>query len=482
MSEAPGSDPLLRNVCRAVFRHKRKMALFFVAVMGLVAVGILLMPRAYRSQAKLFIRLGRENVILDPTTTLNQAPVVAVPQSRENEINSVIEILRSRLLLEEVVDRVGADAVLGTGGLLPDFGRTPQTAGPAEPTEKRDRAVRKLNRKLEVDAVKKSNILVLTYDGPSPEIARAVVATLADLFLARHVQLNRTPGAQRFLTEQAERLRAELTRSEEQLKDLQNRTGLFSPGDQREMLVTRIGRLEDELAQTAASLVSTEAEVRLVRDSLARLPETQVSARTKGMPNEAADKMREQLYVLELKELDLLGRHPPNHPEVRLIHGQVAAAREILEREQRTREQVTTGPGRLHEEAQLTLVRREPAVVALRAKETLLKTQLEGERQALRCLNENGLRLTALQREVDLQAARYRKYSENLEQARIDRALEDERISNINVVQPATYDAKPVKPRTTLLLAAGFLLALTGSLGLAWLAERWDRERVTSDE
>lgn len=477
MSESAESSLSLRSLSRSVFRHKRKVAGFFVGALSLITVVILLLPRSYRSEAKLFVRLGRENVILDPTTTLNQAPVVAVPQSRENEINSIIEILRSRPLLEQVVDRVGADAILGKADLPEDFGGKPASpsSAPVESSAQRDRAVRLLTRKIEVDAVKKSNIIVIVYDGPSPEIARAVVSSLADLSLDRHARLNRTPGAQKFLAEQAERMRAELTRSEIQLKDLQNSTDLFALAEQKQLVVARLGKLEEELAHTSAALAEAEAEVKQLRELRAELPQTQVTARTKGMPNEAADKMREQLYVLQLRELDLVGRHPPNHPEVKLIREQVAAAREIFEREQRGREQVTTGPGKLHEEAQLLLVRRQPAVAALRAKEEHLKSQLDYERLALRRLNENGLRITALQREVDLQAARYRKYSENLEQARIDRALEEERISNINVVQPATFDDQPVKPRRKLLLAFGLVLALAGSLGLAWLAERWER-------
>jgi uncharacterized protein involved in exopolysaccharide biosynthesis len=477
MSDASGPVLSLRGACRAVFRHRRKMTLFFVAVMGIVTAAAFLVPRGYRSQSKLFVRLGRENTILDPTTTLNQASVVAVPQSRETEINSVIEILRSRALLEQVVDRVGAAAVLGSGDK--------QEADPQSPAgdpKLRDRAVRTLIRTIEVDAVKKSNIIAISYDGPSPEVARAVVASLTDLYLDRHAQLNRTPGAQKFLAEQADRMRTELTRSEEKLKDLQNRTDLFALAEQKQLTVARLGKIEEELAQTAATLAEAEAEVKAVRDLRALLPETQVTARTRGMPNEAADRMREHLYTLQLKELELLGRHPASHPEVRLIRDQVAAAKEIFDREQRSREQVTTGPGKVSEEAHLILVRREPAVAALRAKEASLRGQLERERLALRRLNENGLRVAALQREVDLQAAHYRKYSENFEQARIDQALEKERISNINVVQPATFDERPVKPRRLFFLAVGFLLALIGSLGLAWLAERLDHSVRTPED
>src|SRR5947209_3567070 len=103
----------VRDLAPVVFHHKGKMLVFFLAVMGAVTVYTFLSPRAYRSQAKLFVRLGRENATLDPTATVGQAPVIAVPQSRENEINTAVEILKSRVLLEKVADAVGAGAILG---------------------------------------------------------------------------------------------------------------------------------------------------------------------------------------------------------------------------------------------------------------------------------------------------------------------------------------------------------------------------------
>lgn len=79
----------------------------------MVAAATVYTPRTYRSQTKLFLRLGRENATLDATATLGQNPVVALPPTRDNEINSVLEILKSRVLLEKVADRVGPAVILG---------------------------------------------------------------------------------------------------------------------------------------------------------------------------------------------------------------------------------------------------------------------------------------------------------------------------------------------------------------------------------
>ena len=43
-------------------------------------------------------------------------------------------------------------------------------------------------------------------------LARSVVSRLTEFYLERHLTLNRTPGAHKFLGEQSTRLRAQLTR------------------------------------------------------------------------------------------------------------------------------------------------------------------------------------------------------------------------------------------------------------------------------
>ena len=80
-----------------LLRHKKKVLVFFCLTMGIVVGFLWLAPRKYQSEAKLFVRLGRESVTLDPTATTGQT--VAVNESRTSEINSVLEILKSRLMV-----------------------------------------------------------------------------------------------------------------------------------------------------------------------------------------------------------------------------------------------------------------------------------------------------------------------------------------------------------------------------------------------
>jgi len=232
------------------------------------------------------------------------------------------------------------------------------------------------------------------------------------------------------------------------------------------------------LQNTAAA----ETRVQRLRDRLADVPQSQVTAETTGVGNEGTDGMREQLYGLLLQEQEMLAKYTNQHPRVVLIRQRTAAAREILQREESTRKQTTKGPSPLFEEIRSELLREEPLLAALHAEAEALRGQLAGVRGELKQLNANGLQIARLAGEAELREADYRKYAANLEQAKIDEALDSQRISNISVAQPATLELKPVRPRRLTLLALGLVVGLGGGLGIALTAEYFDRSfRVPED-
>ncbi len=461
----------------AVLRHRLVAGAVFVCAVAAVAAAVTLAPKAYRSHTKLFLRLGRENATLDPTATLGQTPVVALPYSRDTELNSVIEVLKSQALLEKVVDRIGPAVVLGKEPYRPGDAPPPLQA-PSRIVDDRYLAVAHLARKVAAEAVKKTTVLQIEYEGASPETAQAVVGALVDLYLVEHVRINRTPGAHEFLSEQVGRLRAELTRAEDALRALKDDTGLIAPDAQRQLLVNHLGKLEGERAEVSAATAAAEAEGLALSAHLAGQPPTVVTAVTRGLPNQASDAMRAQLYGFQVRELELRARYPENHPELALVRRQMAAAEALLAKEEAVREQVTTGPGRAREEADLLLIRQEAALASHKAKAVALDGQLTQVRERLKVFTRDQLQVAKLQREVDLHDAQYRRIVESVERSTVDRALEVEKISNVSVVQPATFDAKPVRSNALQNLAVGLVLAAVGAVGLAVLLEvKWPPTR-----
>jgi uncharacterized protein involved in exopolysaccharide biosynthesis len=117
----------------------------------------------------------------------------------------------------------------------------------------------------------------------------------------------------------------------------------------------------------------------------------------------------------------------------------------------------------------------------LTARQSELAQQKDTVLAALRGINDQDLKIDQLNREAELARDKFMQYSRNMEEARIDMALRNERISNISVVQPATLAEKPVSPSKPLVFAATFVMAIAGPLGLMLASERFGSQLPGDD-
>ncbi len=485
---------LYRQLCR---HYKKSMCAFLCVVSGAMLIS-LLSPAVYQSQSILYVRLGRENVRLDPTTTFGQAAVMTIPNSRESEINTAVEILQSRALAEKVVAALGPDLILEKQDSAMEVATEPTAVdSPSRsvatwrdllaqlrlltPQSEQEQAINTLKKNFSAQAFNKTDLLSISYQGGSPALAQLVLSKFSELYLEEHAGLNRTPNALEFLEQQTTRLRLGLTESEQKLRGLKQETELASPDSQRELLVARLSRLQDELLAADTLVVSTQAEVKALKETLKVLSATQ-TATTVGLSNPAADGMRQLLYSLQLQEKKLAGKVTDDHPELKSIREQIVQSQAIFSKEQDARSTVTEGPNRAYEELSLACLQQEVTLVSTQAKADSLREQIADAKHLFQTQIANELRIATLQREVQLQEISYRKYTDNLEQAQIDHALEAARISNINVIQPATYVEMPVSPKVLLNLFAGIFGGIVAAIGLAILCDVLDHSLKTPEE
>jgi len=488
-----------RDFLRVMMRHKWKASCFFIVTM-LAATAYAIYAPSYRSEAKLFVKLGRENAGLDATTTLGQTPSVAVPLGREEEINTEVEVLGTDSLLLKVIDKIGPRAILGQTdkAQIPsgEFAQISQFINSADATVEswsqrvglatsltpRERAMYRLKKQINVEPVKKTNVIVVTHEGPRPEVSQQVVSTLIDFYLDEHASLNRTRGARGFMDAQATALKGQLAQLENKLRDLKNKTGLASPAEQRQLLVTQIGHLEDEAKTIKAQVAAAQAEGRELTTQMAGISETQPLSKDSGHPNVAADGMRQQLYTLQMREKELASRVTDRDEELKLVREQVASAKKIVDALAPERTQTTVGRNQLFEEGRLAQFRQRTSLASLGAKASVVQSQLVEAKQQLKTLNGQEVQIAQLQREIQLLEANYRKYSDSLEQARMDEALEKQRISNINVAQAPTLSRQPVRPRKLIAMLLGFVIAFSGAMAIPLVAEYLDPTFKSSNQ
>jgi uncharacterized protein involved in exopolysaccharide biosynthesis len=180
--------------------------------------------------------------------------------------------------------------------------------------------------------------------------------------------------------------------------------------------------------------------------------------------------MRTKLYELRLKEQELLTKYTETGIPVQEIRRQIAEAQRLLDKEDSTRTEVTTGVNATYEELNRALILEMATFSSLVAKLRVLNNQSKEARGETGNLIDTEMQMSSLQRELTLLDTKYRKYSENLEQARIEQALEMNKISNISVIQPATAPLDPVRPKKAVNLMLGLIFGVLGGIGLAFVS------------
>jgi uncharacterized protein involved in exopolysaccharide biosynthesis len=110
MENMPIKALSLRDLAHLIFKRKSLILTSFIAVMGAVGIGTFLATPIYEAESQIFVKTGRENLYTPmlPSST-NQNPVVSL--NREEQINSEIEILRRRAVIEEVADSIGPQTI-----------------------------------------------------------------------------------------------------------------------------------------------------------------------------------------------------------------------------------------------------------------------------------------------------------------------------------------------------------------------------------
>jgi uncharacterized protein involved in exopolysaccharide biosynthesis len=460
----------------AVERNWKKGVLAFAAMAVVALVGTLVMPRSYVSEARLFVRFGRENQV-DPTASGGQ--MVSLYESRESEINSLIEILRSRAVLDRVVEEVG----LGVGSgfrVHGSAGDEGQRTEDRNHTKAHQLAVRKLAKDMTIAAPRKSNIITVSCKAKSPELAQRIVGKLVEVYQEEHVRVHRSPGTFAFFAEQEKESLTAWEKAGNELRETKNRLGIVTIEGRRKQLDDAIADVKTKRLANDAEQKTTAATIESLEAQIVTLPATLITQEMTAASATAAG-MRQTLYNLEAQEHELSVKMQNSHPRLTAIRKQVAELQEILEQQPAENVQATEAINPSRQSLELSLLTARSHAEALAAAERTLAAQQEQLRGETMELNSQSLAIDELTQRVALAENNHKEYAQRLEQARINRTLDDERISSLSLVQPASYVATASGPGRTVVLGLGIFVAI-GAGVFAIAAATWMNPLIRSTD
>jgi uncharacterized protein involved in exopolysaccharide biosynthesis len=483
-SGAHGTDrlPTLRDIATPIFRRPKLVLLTFLVLVGGTVLAVLLRPKDYEAKMKILVK--RERV--DAAVTPGRDAVMSNPGGvTEEELNSEVELLKSRDLLEKVVVTCNLQGPLFGhfwDRLIPGPGASESADGP-DSDKIISLAVQALENKLTIEPLKKTDLIQITYDSPDPQLAARVLRTLGNLYLEKTVEVHRPPGAFEFFQAESQHYDQQLQTADAQLAKFDHDKGVADPQLEKQIALQKLAEFEATFNSTEVSIKETEKRTRVVEEQLASTPEQTVSQVRSSENPYLMQQLKTTLLDLELKRTALLEKFEPDYRPVQEVQKQIEETIDTIAKAQNSpdREETTDrNPSYEWLRSELTKSNAELASLHARAAET--QSVIRQYRERLGVIDVNGAQQENLLREVKEAEGNDLLYKQKREEARIGDALDRQRIVNVAIAESATVPALPARPHWALTLLAGLLLACLLSPGVAFAADYFDPSLRTPDE
>lgn len=430
----------LLEYLRVLNRRKDIILLLFFSTVISAFVATSLMTPIYQASTTILVKMESElgNPFLDSLTRIGK-----------NDVENAIEILRSRTLSERVVKKLW----------------------PGKPVSFKE--VDAVKNAIKVQAVQGTDMVKIRVESPNPGQARDIANALVEAYSLESQRANRMDAhsARQFIETQLGVVEAELQKAEDALREYKEREKIFSPGEEIQVALGRVSKLETSRAETRVAMEEVQTRLAEVRKNLAAQDVTVVSATTLTQ-NPAIQEYKSRLSELEVQLAGDLEKYTVKHPAVMSLNTEIAALKEKIGREV---EKVVSGEtwtiNPIHQRLSEELIRLETEELALQvrydAQQTLIR-QMEG---SLANLSDKELELARLMRNAKVSEDIYVMLKQKYEEVRITESM---RSADVKVIDAAVTPEKPVRPRRVFNMVIAAFLGLMAGVGLALLFEYLD--------
>jgi len=467
-----------RDLLMIAFRHWVAVILTFGIASLAVFAYVLLRTPTYEAQMTILVK--RERV--DPIVTAEDAPLQQISQAvNEEELNSEVELLRSRDLVEKVILATGLDRRPDTSlwsrlrwRAAPDAARGRQLAVAA--------AVVAFLDALTVQPLKKTTLIRVSYKADDPVLAARVLGTLTELYLDKHLAVHRPPGALDFFEQEVGRYRKVLDTQRAREAQYATSEGVVSVALEKEIAVRRVGDLETALERTQVQMAEAERRVRGLNEQIAGTPE-RITTEVREAQARLMEQQESTLLSLELKRIELLQSFQPTYPPVVEVEKQIAQTRSSIDAAKKSPiVEAVTNRDPTYDYLSIERAKARTELASLEASRIATQEALARLRQDARRLDQAEIVQQDIEREVKLAEQNYTSYVRKREETRISNALDVRRIVNVAVAEAPTVPTLPAGPRRLVILLVGLLLAGLATVALAFALDYFDTSFRTPEE
>jgi len=467
-----------KDVLTIVFRRRRLLIACAVATVVATVLGAWLLPR-YKGEAKLLIMRERVDPVVTPAPEQSTFAVAAQPVVSDEELKSEVDMLTSYDLVRDVVRTAHPEKTSEKHPFRFLFAWQKYFH---TPEEQEGALVAKVINDLNVDAVKGSDTILVEYKNHDPVVAKRVLERLLELYTQRHLTVHRPMGQFDFFQQQTEQYKRNLDQAEAKLSEFPTTSGVVNPAADRDILLQKLGEFQSALHQAEVSISDTKDRIHDLQTQLGSTPD-RITTQLKRSDNpQLLEQLKNTLLNLELKRIDLLTKFQPDYRPVKEVEKEIANTQTaIREQESAPVQEQTTDVDPTHQWVVGELAKAEADLAGLEARKTALTRTVAAYEANARNLDQKAIIQHDLQRDAANEETNYLMYERKREEARVDDALDKERMLNVMVAEPPTVPALP--SHSPLLFGVIIFAAMAMlSVGTFWMLEKFDSTLRTTSE
>ena len=335
---------------------------------------------------------------------------------------------------------------------------------------------------MKVEALKKTNLIEVSYESPDPQLSYRVLNTLANLYTVKHLAVHRPPGAFDFFQQETEQYQKGLAEAEMRLGRFDKEKGVAFAQTERDLALQKLSEFDATLHQTEAGIPETQHRISDLEAQLKVTPprqNTTVKAADNGLVLQV---LENTLSALELKHTDMAAHFQPDYRPLQDLEMQIAQTRkQIAQTKDAPLHEDTTDVNPAYVWLTEELVKSNADLATLQARAAATSRNVQLYRQMTLDFGQKQIEQEDLIRDAKVEEGNFLLYINKREEARISDALDSKRIVNVAIAEAPTVPALPTRS-PWLLVLLGTLVACTVSTGAAFVADHFDPSLRTADE
>jgi uncharacterized protein involved in exopolysaccharide biosynthesis len=433
-------DLTSRELLSILFKEKLKLFIIFTALCGAVIAYSFTLTPYYEATTRLLVKTGREfQTRSDP----NQ-PIASVPSTTKLEIvNSEIQIMTSRDLVEAVVNKIGAQK------LYPGSANV-------------DAAIRSFEGDFKASPVEQTDVIAASYKNANHDVAVAALAATVELYQQKHAEMFADPRY-KFLEQQTQQYQDQLDAVIKKEADLRNAKSLFDVESQRSKLL-------DDRAATAAIIGQLKSQSidahRRIEFLINQLKKTPVLIPAGQAQSDAVEQAKARLLDLQVKQLQLKERYVGDVKPLQDTQAEIAKLRDFVTRTDPINHKEWSQRNTAYDDMVVALNRAQADAAPLDQQIALREKEAATIEARLRDLSEGATAVADFERERRVLEELVHTYRTRYEDARMNEDLDRERVVSVSIIQRPDAPAKPAGPRHLPFALAGVLIGLIGASGV----------------